>query len=311
MTSMRVAIVHSKVKLQAKRANLRRIHAMLTTLIEDERANIDAVVTPPYPLTGPIAGYLPSSRSTKAVKNLAERITLAGSSIGHGVSQLVRFSEEDGIHLIAGPIIERAGPRLYMTVVHISPRGMIEAKYRKISLSKAEIEAGISPGKDLTVFNIGKGRIGVFVEDDLGLPEMFRYYQMYNVNLIVGYMLPYQSRYFRQDTLDGNVLTMELGSVKSFLTVRSIETGIPVVLVGGGVEGNHGNQGGLVAFMHTIPTDPEYGVAESRIKDADDLDNSPRMIIDLDVNASRPRRLENPDVAFRVLREMSKMGFRF
>ena len=166
--------------------------------------------------------------------------------------------------------------------------------------------------KDLTVFDTGKGRIGVFVEDDLGLSEMFRFYQFYNVNLIVGFMLPYQSKYFRQSSIpDGNILTMDLAPIEAFLTVRSIETGIPIILVGGGVEGNHGDRGGLVAFMPTIPTDPEYGVAKSRIKDIDDLDNSPRMIIDLNVDASRPRKVESPDLMLRILRDLSKMGFRF
>ncbi len=304
--NMKIAIMHSRIKIGAKRGNLRRIHLALENILENWR-DLDVVVLPSYPISGPLVGYYPPNRIKQAIKNVAERISTRGSALGQSIVMIAKWSEQYNIDIIAGPILERAGPKLYSTVIHVSPGGLIEEKYRKITLTPREIEAGLSPGRRVVTFDIrGKGRIGVYIDEDLTHPEIFRLLQMKESNIIVGFMLPYESSYFRMTNYhDGRVLTMDTVAISEFLSVRSRETGIPVVLVGGGVEGGSQHKlGNSVAFMPTIPADPDVGVAKNRILDYDRLDTDP-MVIDLDTNFSRPRRI-NHIVANDVVKELCK-----
>ncbi|MCE4602985.1 MAG: hypothetical protein F7B18_07370, partial [Desulfurococcales archaeon] len=63
---------------------------------------------------------------------------------------------------------------------------------------------------------------------------------------------------------------------------------------------NHSN----IAFMPTIPSDPDVGVAKNRILDYDRLDSDP-MIIELDTRYSRPRSI-NTVVAKSIVKELCK-----
>ncbi len=302
--SMKIAILHSRVKIGAKRGNLRRMNLLIKSVLNN-RSDVDVVVLPSYPISGPVIGYYPPNRIKNAVKHLAERISNKGSAIGPSIGTLLKWSTEYGIHIIAGPIIERAGPKLYLAAIHISPMGGVEAKYRKISLTRSERDAGLSPGKSIEVFEVkGKGSVGIFIDEDLGYPEIFRAIQSREVNIILGFMLPYDSSYFRMVN-DGEtgLLTMDLDSVLEFLAVRSRETGLPIILVGGGVEGGHGGNHGSIAFMPTIPAEPDIGVVRDRILDYNRLDSD--MVIDIDTVMSRPRALDRL-VFERVLKELCK-----
>ncbi len=301
--SLKIAVMHSKVKIGAKRGNLRRLGLELGNIM-DNWSDIDLVVLPAYPITGPLIGYYPPNRAKQAMKNMAERISSKGTALGQSIVTISKWSEDYGINIIAGPILERAGPKLYSTVLHIAPDGSIEGKYRKITLTRKEVEAGLSPGRSVEVFNIrGKGLVGVYVDEDLTHPEIFRVMQTRGSNIIIGFMLPYESDYFRMTNYhDGRILTMELDPVIEFLSVRSRETGLPVILVGGGVEGVGHNNHNNVAFMPTIPSDPDVGVAKNRILDYDRLDSDP-MIIELDTRYSRPRSI-NAIVAKSIVKEL-------
>lgn len=303
--SLKIAVMHSKVKIGAKRGNLRRLGLELGSIMESWD-DLDLVVLPAYPISGPLVGYYPPNRIRQAMKNLAERISSKGTALGQSIVALSRWSEEYGIGIIAGPVLERAGPKLYLTVLYISPDGSVEGKYRKIILTRREAEAGLSPGRSVGVFNVrGKARVGVYIDEDLTHPEIFRVMQHRRANIIVGFMLPYESNYFKMTNYhDGRILTMELEPIIEFLSVRSRETGLPVILVGGGVEGGSHNNHNNLAFMPTIPSDPDVGVAKNRILDFDRLDSDP-MIIELDTRYSNPKEV-NRIVADNVIKELCK-----
>jgi len=300
---MKMVVIHGRVRIGAKRTNLKRLNLMIQSILQS-KDEVDVIVLPSYPVTGPVIGYYPPNRIRHAAKNMAERISSRGTAIGQSIGTLARWSEEYGIDMIAGPIIERAGPKLYLSILHIASTGFIEGKYRKITLTRGEEGAGLSPGKDVAVFNIhNKGKIGVFIDEDLAHSEIFRLMQSRDINIIVGFMLPYASNYFKMEhDSQLGILTMNLDTVSEFLSVRSRETGVPIILVGGGVEGGHSANHNSIAYMPTIPAEPDVGVVRNRILSYDRLDTD--MLIDIDTSISKPREI-NP-VIYKILKDICK-----
>jgi len=289
---LRLGIIHGRVKLGARRSNLKRIEEFIERILDSERSSgtPDTIVLPSYPITGPLIGYYPAARVKQVVRSYAERISANGSILTPGVGHLAKISGEYGIYIIAGPIIERAGPKLYSTVVAISPEEVIIGKYRKANTTREEVRAGISPGRSIETINIKGANIGVFVEEDLAYPEVFRKMQWHGANIIVGFMMPYSSPIFSIERYEGrsDVITMNREVVGEFLSVRSRETGVPIVLVGGIVNGSGESSRGY-AFMPTITADPDVGVIKERMLGYEDADT--HITIEVNTQESRPRPL--------------------
>lgn len=280
---LKIAIIHTRIKLGAKRTNMKRLEELINRLII-EHEDIDLIYLPAYPLTGPIVGYYPNQKVKNMLKNFAERLN--GSEIQQNQTFMVvsKWSHEFGVYVIAGPIIERAGPRLYLTTFISNPQGELAGKYRKIAITKSEEENGLTPGKTVEVFNIKKKNayVGIFSDEDLGYPEIFKALSFMGANVIIGSMLPYESKFFKMKSeSETNMLTLDLENINNFLSVRSKETDLPVILVGGAVEGV--NNSGYVAFMPTITSEPEIGVVKERIMSYDDIDLP--IIVEVDTSA--------------------------
>ncbi|MDH7481078.1 MAG: carbon-nitrogen hydrolase family protein [Armatimonadota bacterium] len=60
-------------------------------------------------------------------------------------------------------LAEREGDKIYNTAVLIGADGNIVGKHRKVHLFQADLEAGFSPGNELSVFETSLGRIGILV----------------------------------------------------------------------------------------------------------------------------------------------------
>ncbi len=285
-SSLKIGVIHGKTRMGAKRGNTRRLAGLVQGLVEKHEVNL--IVLPPYPFTGPIIGYYPPSKVKHVLSSYAERLgrSIASSSM---ILYPMRWSRELGVNILVGPVIERAGPRLYVTAIMIDSYGSITEKYRKIVLTREEEKYGIVRGKDPGILTIPgfNARIGVFIDEDLSHPEVFRAIQNHNANFIIGFMLPYNSETFTMVREENYMRTMDRKFIEYFLSVRSRETGLPMVLVGGIVEelGNHGYQ----AYMPTIPVEPDMGVIHDRIKGLEDADTY--MVIDIDINASRSKPL--------------------
>jgi hypothetical protein len=81
---------------------------------------------------------------------------------------------------------------------------------------------------------------------------------------------------------ENQMITMEKTPIYNFLSVRARETGLPIILVGGVVES--GNSGSL-AYMDTVPVEPEFGVIEDRAKSVNDANSI--LLVDVDIRHSR------------------------
>jgi len=289
-----MGILYEKLKLDARRTNIKRLEEALEKLLKNHE-EVNVVVLPAYPFTGPLSAYDPL-KVRRFVWSNAERITATAVKYRHSstVATMARWSEEHGVHIVGGPIIERAGPKVYLTVVSTSPKGEVIGRYRKVALSKVEDEAGISCGKLPGLIELGGLGLtmGVFVDDDLAYPELFRAMQLAGANIILGFTLPYQSPFFGDmKQVDRNVVTMDLEILTHFLVARSRETGLPIIMVGGVVEASGSRE--RVYAMPLIPVEPDMGVVKNRIKRLEDVGSS--MIVEVDTEASKPRPLKDSE----------------
>lgn len=284
MPLVRVGVAFQRVRLNSSRINSKRLAEALDTLARDNDG-VDVFITPPYPVTGPIVGYYSESKARSYVRSNAERLSDRGTLSGRTSTLVSRLAENYGVNIISGPVIERAGPRLYVTSFAVNAKGSLVAKYRKIAVTRRELSHGLSPGREVTVFSFGEFRVGVFVDEDLVVPEVFRAFQASRVNMIVGFMLPYESDYIPSTVRESpSLLTMDLDEVSAFLRAVARITGVPVLLVGGAVEGVNGQED--VAFMPALVAEADLGVEVMR--DYDDIGRHFRLEIDTDSSVAKP-----------------------
>ena len=302
--AVRIGIIYASIRLGTKRSNTSRISRYVERLVT-ERPEVDVVVLPPYPITGPVIGYYPKDQLPAKIREFAERISQR--ELGKvSVNALAKIAVQHRKYIVAGPLLERAGPKVYITTVVIDPRGSIIGKYRKITLTSAEKDAGISAGKDVEVVDIKGVKLGVFIDEDLATPEIFRMMQQREVNIILGTMLPYISDVFSLESYDG-VATMKLSDIESFLVVRSKEVGVPVLLVGGFVEGNsrvvapgRGEPSYVerpyIAFTNTIPVDPDTGVIREKVYGEKEMNS--HLVVEINSSTNKPRPIPEATVLF-------------
>lgn len=82
-------------------------------------------------------------------------------------------ARKHGFFLVAG-LVERDGHLIYNTAVLLGPDGALIGKYRKVTLPRTEIEAGVMPGNEYPVFQTKIGRIGMMICYDGFFPEPAR-----------------------------------------------------------------------------------------------------------------------------------------
>lgn len=84
-----------------------------------------------------------------------------------------RLAKEHHIHIVAG-LVEREGKTIYNTAALIGPDARMMGKYRKVTLPRGEIEAGITPGREYPVFETSFGKVGMMICYDGFFPEVAR-----------------------------------------------------------------------------------------------------------------------------------------
>ena len=77
------------------------------------------------------------------------------------------------LYIVAG-LVERDRHLIYNVAVLLGPDGRLLGKYRKVSLPRSEIEAGIAPGDEYPVFETRFGKVGMMVCYDGFFPEVAR-----------------------------------------------------------------------------------------------------------------------------------------
>jgi len=83
------------------------------------------------------------------------------------------LAKKHDTHIAAG-LVERDGHLIYNVCVLIGPDGKVAGKYRKVSLPRGEVEAGVTPGREYPVFDTRFGKVGMMVCYDGFFPEVAR-----------------------------------------------------------------------------------------------------------------------------------------
>ncbi|MBL8815413.1 MAG: carbon-nitrogen hydrolase family protein [Planctomyces sp.] len=84
-----------------------------------------------------------------------------------------KLAKQHNMYIVAG-LVERDQHLIYNVAVLLGPDGSIAGKYRKVTLPRGEIEAGITPGHDYPVFQTRFGRVGMMICYDGFFPEVAR-----------------------------------------------------------------------------------------------------------------------------------------
>ena len=78
-----------------------------------------------------------------------------------------------GLYIVAG-LVERAAHLVYNTAALLDPDGHLVGTYRKISLPRNEVNAGIAPGSGYPVYQTRFGKVGMMICYDGFFPEVAR-----------------------------------------------------------------------------------------------------------------------------------------
>ncbi len=114
---------------------------------------------------------------------LPETLTCSGNSLsyfqaaeplpGPSTEYFGTLARKHHLHIVAG-LVERDRHLIYNTAALIGPDGKLIGRYRKVTLPRGEIEAGVAPGNEYPVFNTELGKIGLMVCYDGFFPEVAR-----------------------------------------------------------------------------------------------------------------------------------------
>jgi predicted amidohydrolase len=84
-----------------------------------------------------------------------------------------KLAQQHDLYIVAG-IVERDQHLIYNVAVLVGPDGQLVGKYRKTTLPRGEIEAGLTPGSDYPVFETRFGKVGMMICYDGFFPEVAR-----------------------------------------------------------------------------------------------------------------------------------------
>ena len=257
-------------------------HEFLDSSLESGH-QVDLLVSNAYPTTGNIPAYIKDNeRARNRITTRSMMINPKTMSQGSPLRSLLRMSVRYQVNILFGPIYEVAGPRNYVTVVHVRPDGVLD-KYRKIMLTPREEALGLHRGRTPKVFTIHDSsgnpvaKIGVFVDEDLFSPMIFQYFNLERVDVAIGFMLPYESRYLPPPLESGGLVYMRQCLLDKVLTTRAVDIGAPLILVGGVV--NIFATYRRLALKHWGPT---------TIIDPEDPENDVCLSIETKKSVSRP-----------------------
>jgi predicted amidohydrolase len=92
---------------------------------------------------------------------------------GPCTSYFGQLAHQHNLYIVAG-LFERDAHLVYNSAVLLGPDGQLAGKYRKTSLPRSEVDAGVYPGHDYPVFDTRFGKLGVMICYDGFFPEVAR-----------------------------------------------------------------------------------------------------------------------------------------
>lgn len=209
---MKIAIAHVLLKVGSRKINYERVKKCVQ---EAREKGAQAVLIPSMFNVGAFQTIYTVSQAKEIAKNVAEKIPSGQSS-----NLLIRLASSSNTFILAGPIIERAGPKLFLTSMLVSPSGVVLARYRKIAVNTIDRALGITPGRHPNIVSL-KERFGLLLEHDIWFPEIARMAVLGGANFLIA---------FSRIGEPNNDKLERVGEA------RSLENNVPIVVVGGALE---------------------------------------------------------------------------
>lgn len=235
---MLIGLLHLKLKETSKKANIEKAKKLIK---EAKERGAKLVILPSlFPVGNVFEIYENDKKSRSIIRNLSEKIP------GAITDTLINLATEGEVHLVAGPILEQAGPKIFLTTLIISPQGEIIGKYRKVIVSEKDVRLGISSGKEPVFMSLDR-RYGILAEDDIFSPEINRVLTLGNASAIIGSIKAYAK---------------SPDIVKYVAIARTLENGIPYILVGEVIEDENGEIIGSAPTFVTSTNSLIYKQAE-------------------------------------------------
>lgn len=119
------------------------------------------------------------------IKEIAEPLS------GPTVHLLAYQARQGNFNLIAGHILDNENGQLTNSALVFDRHGNLAGKYDKNFPVKSEINSGITPGKDLPLFHLDCGRIGVLICFDINWPTLWSQIAVAGADLI-GWISAYE-----------------------------------------------------------------------------------------------------------------------
>ncbi|MCY0860231.1 MAG: carbon-nitrogen hydrolase family protein [Sulfolobaceae archaeon] len=227
---MLIGVLHMKLREMSRKHNIEKARRMLKQA-KEKGAKL-AILPSLFPIGNTLEIYDNDKKLRSIIKNLAEKIP------GSATDVLVNLALDSEMHLISGPLLEQAGPKVFLTTLIISPQGEIIGKYRKIFTSEKDARLGISAGKEPVYMTLDK-KYGILAEDDIFSPEINRIILLGDAQLIIGTMKAFAKN---QDL------------VKHFVITRTVENDLPYIIAGEVIENENGD---IIGYSPTVVSSPD------------------------------------------------------
>ena len=112
-----------------------------------------------------------------------ELVDVAEPMPGPSTRYFGELAKKYDMYIVAG-LTERDGHLIYNTAALIGPDGQLVGKYRKVTLPRGEVDAGLQPGHEYPVFETRFGKVGMMVCYDGFFPEVARQLTFHGAEVI-------------------------------------------------------------------------------------------------------------------------------
>ncbi|MCF7934449.1 MAG: carbon-nitrogen hydrolase family protein [Spirochaetia bacterium] len=168
--SFELLTVQSHLPVGKVQENLARIDELVSSI---DRKSISGTPLVLLPELAP-SGYDPVYAATRC----------AEEQDGPSFHRLSRLAAAQRLYLACGYAEQGSGGRIYNSLMLIGPDGGRVANYRKLHLTKGEMEL-FTPGDEVVVAETELGRLGLMICWDLAFPELSRMLTMRGAQLLL------------------------------------------------------------------------------------------------------------------------------
>lgn len=178
MRSTRLLTVALKQPAEAtNRVEINR-SAVINALRRAEPYNPDFVCLPEIVIQERAGGWFDTAKDI-----VKHRIDLAERVPGPSTEAVGEVAQELDTYVLL-PLLELDSERVYNSTVLIDPDGEVVGSYHKLRPPLTELEPGITPGRNVEVWDTRYGRVGAAICFDLMYPEIGTAYARHDVDVV-------------------------------------------------------------------------------------------------------------------------------